>query len=554
MQSKVQVVFWTRENKLPSIGEKMNNYYHINQASWRTRLAPYGKFLLRWGWFVVLSMVLTAVSSSLLHDAPSADSYQATLQVQVRLSNGSGGAEALNITATVFSELFTSPSTLRLVLPKHPELQLSDLQGLVSATLLTDNVIQLNAFGGTPQDATTLATDVYQALLHELNSARSLVINELEAALRAELNQCENDITSSKAQLQKLSATHQEFSSQYHLLNVLYGEQQKRAATINTLLVGLGQQRVERIDTLTLSSGSPDIGDEMLTLSNSLPTITTVAGTESTQSQRIALSLLVGLIMGVGGVLLASRFSNRLISRGKKQEMVLPHIMAVIPATPELRDDRLLVLKQMSSQTLTLLRHLRYQANEHEQRLQLITVTSPKGREGKSTIATSLAIASAQSGLRTLLVDANPRQPTLHTWFKLPNDTGTLNVIRSLAAGKIEPSPILSTFTRKLSLLPIGNVMQKEPSDILEEPLRVDGLHPFTELLCRQADLIILDGPALLSDAGATNLVMLSDAVLLVVDAQRSQTTTILEAESLLSRMEVSFAIVVNRARPEAVE
>jgi Mrp family chromosome partitioning ATPase len=106
----------------------------------------------------------------------------------------------------------------------------------------------------------------------------------------------------------------------------------------------------------------------------------------------------------------------------------------------------------------------------------------------------------------------------------------------------------------KLGLVSIGNADPKESSDTLKEPLRVDGLEPFTELLRSQADLVIFDGPSLLTDATATNLVMLSDVVLLVVDAQKSQSTTVLEASALLSEMGVSYATVLNRARPEAVE
>lgn len=549
----LDVVKLSNKHKFPSIGEMMNNYYRIKQADWRSWLIPYAKILLHWGWFVVLSIILTTLCSSFLHDIPSANSYQATLQVQLSMPNAT--QDALVATTTAFSDLFTSPNTLSLVLPKHPELQLSDLEGLVSATPLANtNLILLNTLGDTPQGATTLTIDVYQALVLEINTTRSLVVNELDAALQAELKQCENDLATSTVELQNISAMDQESSSQYQLLNILNTEQQNRVTAISKLLVTLEKQRIASNDTTTLSSNSPDLGDETLTLNNNTPVITTVAGTEPTQSQRIGLSPLVGLIMGVGGVLLASRFSNSLSLRGQRRKMVLPHIIAVIPAMPELRENRLQVLKQMSSQCLTLLRRLRYQASEYEKRLQMITITSPKGREGKSTIATSLAIASAQSGLRTLLVDANPQRPVLHLWFGLPNTTGTLDSIRSLAAGMNDPAPLLNTFTMKLSLLPIGYLWRKGPSALLHEPLRVDGLRSLIELLRNQADVIIFDAPSLLNDAGAANLVMTSDAVLVVVDAQRSQSTTVLEAEELLSRIGVSFSTVLNRARPESIE
>jgi Mrp family chromosome partitioning ATPase/capsular polysaccharide biosynthesis protein len=525
----------------------MNAYLYSNRTSWRSRLARYSKLLLRRGWFVALTIILVTVCSIFIPDSPSADSYQATLQVQVQLPGILNDQGHINATATFFSKYFVDPSTLSLALSKlnvlqqFHTLQTSDLQSLVSATPVTNtNVVALNALGDTPQDATTIVTDVYQASLQKVHTERSFVVNGLNTALSSELQQVEADLAKSLSVLQTLSAAGEAGSFQYRLLSSLQREQQKRIDTINALLVTLGQEDFQHNDILSLGKSSADI--------------TTVPGTQPKQSQRIALSPLVGLIMGLGGVLLASHFSNSLPLRGKKREAILPHIAAIIPVLPKLRSDRLQVLKDTSSESLPLLRYLRHQASEYEKRLQLITIISPKGQEGKSTVATSLAIASAQSGLHTLLVDANPRRPVLHEWFKLHNTIGMLDAVRSLATGILGPSPIRSTSIEKLSLLPIGNVNKKDLSNTIEEALRIDGLQPLLEIIHNQTDLIIFDGPSLFSDAGAINLLTLSDAVLLIVDARRSQSTKVIEAEALLSEMGVSFAAILNQASRESVE
>ncbi|MDQ2714781.1 MAG: AAA family ATPase [Chloroflexota bacterium] len=511
---------------------------YTNRTRRAARLAPYTRFLLRWGWFIVLSIALATVVTWLLPDSASPPAYQATLGIQVSLPPGMASATNINTSTTFYSDLFMSPGTLSLVLPKYKDLQLSDLEALVVATPVTDtNFIDLSASGSTPKDAMKLAIDVYNAAVTEVHTHRSMVVTRLTASLNTEIKQCQDDAANSQAQLQTLTIEHLTDSSLYLQINSLYQQQLQCVANINKELLQLQQQGFGSNDILRLSKPTPDI--------------TTISSSPPTQGLRLALSPLIGAIMGLGGILLASTFSNRLPSRGKKRELLLPWVIATIPLLPRSRDNRVQVIKQ-TSPCLPLWRHLRYQTSEHERPLNLITVTSPRGHEGKSTIAIGLAIAAAQSGLRTLLVDGNPQRPILHSWFHVSNAQGTLDASRLLNTGPQTPSPIIRTSELNLGLIPIGN---KQPTtDELAELLQIDMLRPFTEVLRRQADIVIIDGPSLLSDANATNLVQLSDMALLVIDAQKSQSTAVVEAENLLSTIGISSAIVLNRANPESME
>jgi polysaccharide biosynthesis transport protein len=58
------------------------------------------------------------------------------------------------------------------------------------------------------------------------------------------------------------------------------------------------------------------------------------------------------------------------------------------------------------------------------EKLRLVSVTSTIPSEGKSLVASNLAIVSAQTGLRTLLVDADLRRPSVHKAFQLHSPTG----------------------------------------------------------------------------------------------------------------------------------
>ncbi len=518
------------------------------QTSWSGWLAPSIQFLLHWGWFIALAIILALVTTSLLPDNTTPASYAATLRIQSpQPASFTSNTTTNNVTmnsmltnntvtknaATFYSNIFVSPTTLSLVLPEHKDLQLADLTALVTATPVANtNVIQLTAMGETPQQAATLVNDIYHAIETELQVNRSKLTDKLTTALNAELQQCELDEQTTAQTLQMLTNAGLANSTDYRETSSLDTEQLQRITAINKQLLVLTQPETP--------------GSGIFKLANTTPDITTVVGNAPTQSQRLALSPLIGLIMSLGGIFLVNTFSNKLPLRGKKREIVLPHIIATIPILPKLRDDRIQIFKSLSP-CLPLFRNLRYQASEHERPLKLITVTSPKGREGKSTVALGLALAATQSGLRTLLVDANPQRPILHTWFQFPNLTGTLNIVRTLTAGLPGTLPIFRTVEPNLALLPLGN--KQELPDVLIEPLPVDGLRPFIALLRNQADIIIVDGPDLLSDANAANLIQLSDMTILVVDAKKSESTAIIEAESLLSTIGISFATILNRAK-----
>ncbi len=514
----------------------------MKQKGRQSPLALYAQLLLRWGWFVLLLMVTLTICSALIPDSVSPNAYQATLQVQIQ-STSELTNSGLDLSLVFFSQLFVSPDTLNLLVPKYRALQLSGLQALVTATPVTGtNIVLLNVAGETPQAASALATDTYHAVQQELYTKRSFLITKLNALLQADLNQCESNIANATTQLQNLIVAHQQSSSQYRQINAFYQEQLKRAETINTTLATLGQD------------GFGSNGNGLFTLGTNTPAITTINTTIATQSQRLLLSPLIGFIMGMGAVLLAGKFSNRLPLLGKDQKKLLSSIGTSIPALSGLHANRLEALKQVSLKHLLFLHQLLYKANGEGKQLKLITITSPKGQEGKSTIALSLALATARRGLSTLLIDMNPQHPVLHRWLNLSGNFSTLDLIRSFSLGTGDFIDTTITFLPNLHVLPLYETQQGQSSIPSGNPFPVDGLRPFMEAIRLKADLVIFDGPPLLNDVSAAPLVTLSDAVLLVIDAKKSKASNVVEAEAFLSKMGVSYVPILNRAQPKFAE
>ena len=68
----------------------------------------------------------------------------------------------------------------------------------------------------------------------------------------------------------------------------------------------------------------------------------------------------------------------------------------------------------------------------------IIMITSPTTGEGKSTTAANLAVSMAQNKEKVLLIDANFRNPTIHSIFKIPNNVGLTNILSDSIHSSVE--------------------------------------------------------------------------------------------------------------------
>jgi capsular exopolysaccharide synthesis family protein len=150
----------------------------------------------------------------------------------------------------------------------------------------------------------------------------------------------------------------------------------------------------------------------------------------------------------------------------------------------------------------------------HGQAHQVIQVTSPNASEGKSTLTANLAISIAQSGKRTVLIDADFRKPRQHQIFGVSAGTGLASVIAAQAELRdaIQPTAVAG-----LSLLPCGP-RPHNPAELLTSPR-------FKELLDairQQFDFVLVDTPPLLAVSDPSVVAPRVDGVLLAIKASKN--------------------------------
>ncbi|MBI2061662.1 MAG: hypothetical protein HYT87_18130 [Nitrospirae bacterium] len=161
----------------------------------------------------------------------------------------------------------------------------------------------------------------------------------------------------------------------------------------------------------------------------------------------------------------------------------------------------------------------------------VVFMTSSVPGEGKTFVASNLAIACAQAHQATLLLEANVRRPALHTVFPFEPDTGLTHVLTEgrsvMECGKdlyhfllagIAPSSLqASPGLDNLRILPAGPELLS-PTEAVDEFIRRGLLNQ----LKRDYDVIVIDGAPLVAVADSSLMAPVADSVLLVYRVGRT--------------------------------
>lgn len=141
-----------------------------------------------------------------------------------------------------------------------------------------------------------------------------------------------------------------------------------------------------------------------------------------------------------------------------------------------------------------------------------IMITSASPGEGKSFVASNLAVSIAQNiDEHVLLMDCDLRSPKIHSIFNLPQGPG----LSEYLSQEMLLSPLLvKTFVSKLTILPAGSI-PKNPSELLSsEQMR----KLIREVRLRYRDrYIIIDTPPPYITSEANALVRQVDGVIMVI-------------------------------------
>lgn len=173
----------------------------------------------------------------------------------------------------------------------------------------------------------------------------------------------------------------------------------------------------------------------------------------------------------------------------------------------------------------------------------VLGVTSPREREGKSLTAANLAISLAMEAAQTvLLVDANLRAPSIHRLFGLGDCHGlTEYLVDEVPLEDVLVHPGIGRFV----LLPGGRPLRRS-TEALTSP-RMKAL--VNEVKHRYpARVVVIDLPALLTTADVLAFAPSLDAVLLVASEGKTTRRDVEEAIQLVGAVVPIVGTVLNQA------
>jgi capsular exopolysaccharide synthesis family protein len=181
---------------------------------------------------------------------------------------------------------------------------------------------------------------------------------------------------------------------------------------------------------------------------------------------------------------------------------------------------------------------------DFDRRLKCILMTSASPSEGKSTVAAHLAIAHAEQGHKTLLIDGDMRRPSLHKLFGVANVAGLSRVLEHHSDWHevlLKPRPDL-----ELSIMPAG------PSTRRAADLVGQALPKLLDEAREEYDLVILDAPPLLGFPEPLQMAACVDGVIVVTRAGQTERRAVAAVLNTLGHLRANvIGLVLNEVKKE---
>ena len=163
---------------------------------------------------------------------------------------------------------------------------------------------------------------------------------------------------------------------------------------------------------------------------------------------------------------------------------------------------------------------------QHGEKCPIFVVTSPTANNGKTINSANLAISFAQMGKKTLIIDSDMRNPSLHKLFSLSSKNGLSEIL----AGLTDNIAVSKTDIENLSVLTAGKI-PPNPAELLASE-RMDKLLAFVR---EHYDCVFIDTPPVNLVTDATVFAQKTTGYIIII---KTDTTKLPELKVTVNTLE----------------
>ncbi len=468
------------------------------------------KILFKWWWLIAVSVALGAgVGFYIRSKQPDIFAAKATLLFGQGFIPSSGqslaSAQQVGVLMEVYAGLIRQPKILRPVIEAlNLDTSVDGLNGQMTVNPieklpLMDIIITDTDPGRAANIANRIAQEMIQQSPTEALTEEQAFIREQLRGFQSQIEQLKNDYDTSVAQGADLT-------SAVEIARNLQ-EQQSILATL---------REVQALYA-SMSASQTDSANQLQLFEAASPTSSVVA---SGSILSVILSGAAGLMMSLTAIIIMAVLDDRLQWTEGGPEVIdgvrvlgplgmiprskLPLYVATMPESVEAE-----VLRQMRAKLVLM------SGNTPPK---VVTVTSFESGDGKTVTSANMALAAAQAGLRTLLIDGDMRKGDLHEMFRLPNMMGLSDILASRESlDTLLGRTLLDSGYDHLTVLTAGR-SNADPAALLSGP-RFGRL---MNIFRHQFEFIVMDSVPSIGGPDAAFQSENSDGVVIVVHAQRT--------------------------------
>ncbi len=366
---------------------------------------------------------------------------------------------------------------------------------------------------------------VHSLIAARLRTVRRHALEHFEAAakiqLAAEVRQTKSNLKTVNEQLAELEA---QKKSEQHYESAL----NNRAAPIKALQEQIKASReslkqyIASIQNLENQNAAP--GRVFI---NSLATLRGPMA-RSKRVKYLAASGIGTFVLAFLATLLVGHMTSRIESESDLPDSLRPLVVGTVSNAGEsTRGLQGKMKRKILGEEMRLVHANLLPPGQHDRRI--LMITSPTPGNGKTSIASHLALSLAKAGLEVLVVDADLRKRDLSTMFDIGFKPGLAELLQGQEPELVHPVELLPNF----SVMGAGAKLDRNPAELFQRKHLREAL----DQVSQRFDCIIVDTPPVLVVAETRLMARSCDEVLCVVRAQMTSHRDIDQAVEAISRI-----------------